>query len=426
MKNYLIYILIFSFLSISCSEDIKSNNFIGVSDTGLSDNYQTIDINDQDVNTDGYLDILKDEGVEIIEDVISDDTILSDDFIDVDLLDTSLNDINENPDIVLSDVDGYDVTDINMQDAISDEGNKDSGFDAGEQDVISEDVGLIDFGTKRGLLFSAREKNKTKPSIFYVDPEGGVPQKISPELDEEFTRPFWSPDGNSFYFESSGRIYKTPFGKFEPIEICSGMDFAVSLDERLIVLNKYVKISDMGEYDYELFVFDQDSKSYTQITTFMDGEMENRPSSPSFSPDSKKILFSILNPSGSYDIYSSDLFIYDLSTGFLVNVTNEAKKIQAKVANRSCEWASDINKYAYLHILYPESGYYLVDGLNLPERISSETHNGIDGIAFSPNSNAVAIISDLGKGIKVIDLTGKILYELLIIDLEYIDNLSWK
>jgi uncharacterized protein YjiK len=83
--------------------------------------------------------------------------------------------------------------------------------------------------------------------------------------------------------------------------------------------------------------------------------------------------------------------------------------------------------YAYLHILYPESGYYLVEGLQPPRRISEETHNGIDGIAFSPNSNALAIVTKNGKGISIIDLNGNVLYELPIIDdLEYIDNLSWR
>lgn len=420
MKKILFLVILGVFLLNACSEDTKSDNFSDV---------KMLDIQSNDTN------VVEDV---IPKDVISDVIIDTDDAVIVDVTSDILQDSSNpdiNPDIYEDVVSEEDILDVAIEDVIFDAGidtniedviYEDIESDVSIQDISVQDAGTNDLGTRRGLLFSAREKFKTKPSIFYVDPEGGVPQKISPDLSDEFTRPFWAPDGNSFYFESSAKIYKTPFGKFEPVEICSGMDFAISPDEKLIALSKYVKINDMGEYDYELFIFNIETNKYTQITNFMDGEMENRPSSPSFSPDSKKILFSILNPTGSYDVYSSDLFIYDIGTGFLVNVTNEAKKIQAKVANRSAEWAPDINKYAYLHILYPESGYYLVDGLNNPIRISDESHNGIDGIAFSPNANALAIATGLGKGIKIIDLKGNLLYDLPIIDLEYIDNLSWK
>ncbi len=417
MRKIEIIAILFLFLSFACSEDIKNNH---LTDTGQSDITLTDvvrDIDTQDVNRDG----------EIGPADIGDEDISTDIGLDIVTIDIQL-DVNEGEiteeisDVVLEDTEVVDIA----YDATSDAISEDIKYEDAGSDISTQDAGPVDTGTKRGLLFSAIKKFKTKPSIFYVNPEGGVPQEISPDLSDEFTRPFWAPDGNSFYFESSGKIYKTPFGKFEPVEVCSGMDFAVSPDEKLIALNKYVKINEFGDYDYELFIYHIDTKEYIQITNFRDGEMENRPSSPSFSPDSKKILFSVLNPTGAYDVYSSDLFIYDIETGFMVNITNQAKKIQAKVANRSAEWATDINKYAYLHILYSESGYYLVEGLNNTVRISEETHNGIDGIAFSPNSNALAIATGLGKGIKIIDLKGQILYELPIIDLEYIDNLSWK
>jgi len=420
MRNIFISMVILIAL-IACSDNSgsgeRSDILADVNITDISTDYADIYVNDvSDVTSVDIEDVSEDVlYVDVSEDGSADTDIYTDipdseeiaDFSDIYYIDADS----------IEDIISEDSTDISLdasQDAYADD------------DAISTDLSNPDFGTKMGLLFSAREKFKNKPSIFYIDPEGGTPQKLSPDLSDEFTRPLWSPDGNSFYFESAGKIYKTPFGKFEPVEICSGMDFSVSPDEKLIALNKYVQINDLGEYDYELFIYDMEKKKYTQITTFMDGEMENRPSSPSFSPDSKKILFSMLNPSGAYDVYSSDLFIYDLSTGFLMNITNEAKQIQAKVANRSSEWASDLNKYAYLHILYPESGYYLVDGLQSPKRISDQTHNGIDGIAFSPNSNALAIATGMGKGISIIDLNGNVLYELPIVDLEYIDNLSWR
>ncbi len=430
MKKVLLFLIIIFAFGYSCSDE--SGNGSGISDSAVSDLSAGRDHYSSDISSDTG-DIKDEES----DSGIAGDITLSDseadtgqtDIADVSYEDITESDVTDTEDIIFTDVPEDTVSDISPSDIISDEIAADIStdtYDAGYEDTVLSDAGPLDFGTKRGLLFSAREKFKTKPSIFYADPEGGVPQKISPDLSDEFTRPFWAPDGNSFYFESSGKIYKTPFGKFEPEEVCSGMDFAVSPDEKLIALNKYVKINDLGEYDYELFIYNLETKKYTQITTFMDGEMENRPSSPSFSPDSKKILFSMLNPAGSYDVYSSDLFIYDIETKFLVNITNEAKKIQAKVANRSSEWSADQNKHGYLHILFPESGYYLVEGLAQPKRVSAETHNGIDGVAFSPNANAMAIAYGPGKGIKIIDLKGNLLYDLPIIDLEYIDNLSWK
>jgi len=417
MRNIFFLILIILILFAGCSDNSRGSTGFDI----------LPDINISDISSE-----YADNYVNDVSDVISVDIEdVSEDVLYVDVLedgsaDGSIYDLGDITDFG----DVYSVDADSIEDLISEDSSDtsvDASYDVYSGDSGSTDITGNDFGTKMGLLFSAREKLKNKPSIFYVDPQGGTPKRLSPDYSDEFTRPFWSYDGNSYYFESAGKIYKTPFGKFDPVEICAGMDFAVSPDERLIALNKYVQINDIGEYDYELFIYDMERKEYTQITTFMDGEMRNRPSSPSFSPDSKKILFSILNPTGAYDVYSSDLFIYDLSTGFLMNITNEAKRIQAKVANRSCEWAGDLNKYAYLHILYPESGYYLVEGLQPPRRISEETHNGIDGIAFSPNSNALAIVTKNGKGISIIDLNGNVLYELPIIDdLEYIDNLSWR
>ncbi|MCX7958655.1 MAG: hypothetical protein N3B13_06375 [Deltaproteobacteria bacterium] len=370
MKKLFFLSVVTLFVIYSCSEgsgngnisdvyDVQILDIIKAGDTGSTDtseDFTDIVIKDEDIEGDisGY-DVGYDTFISDAEDVLNKDAEAPD---TAQMDDIRLQDI---PEDIFSDTTPPDIiTDESLTDVSSDIG------DAGYEDTENTDGGTTDLGTKRGLLFSAREKFKTKSSIFFVDPEGGVPVRISPDLSDEFTRPFWAPDGNSFYFESSGKIYKTPFGKFEPIEICAGMDFAVSPDEKLIALNKYVKINDMGEYDYELFIYNLETKKYTQITNFMDQEMENRPSSPSFSPDSKKIMFSLLNPDGAYDVYSSDIFIYDTSTGFLVNITNEAKKIQAKVANRSPEWSADPNRHAYLHILYPESGYYLVDGLSQP------------------------------------------------------------
>lgn len=424
MRNKFIYLLVIIIFGYSCSES-GSESINDIFDIGTTDLISVSDYDSLDV-IDDLVDVEKD--AEVILDIISSDsqsdTQLSD-IKDVSFEDAEERDVMDVEDITFSDLQEDTISDVLVMDIVFNDIATDV-IDSGFEDTDITDVGSLDLGTKRGLLFSAREKFKTKPSIFYVDPQGGVPQRLSPDISDEFTRPFWSPDGNSFYFESSGKIYKTPFGKFEPVEICSGMDFAVSPDEKLIALNKYVKINEFGEYDYEMFIYNIETGKYTQVTNFVDGEMQNRPSSPSFSPDSKKILFSILNPTGAYDVYSSDLFIYDIETKFLVNITNEAKKIQAKVANRSPEWSPLMDRYAYMHILYPESGYYVVDGLAKTVRVSDEVHNGIDGVAFSPNANALAIITHLGKGISIIDLKGKILYELPILDLEYIDNLSWK
>lgn len=424
MKRFLLLTALFVAI-YSCSDE-TNNMTSDISDIAILDSVAYKDATDIITGSDSSSEDVTDVTTDLSA-IDTGDVIELNDTADVFLDDSIVLDVSDgdSDDILVVDAVNDISEDSFSQDVLLDEGNFDAGMDDGYSDA-SYDAGDIDFGTQRGLLFSAIEKFKSKPSIFYVDPQGGVPTRISPDISDEFKRPFWSPDGNSYYFESSGKIYKTPFGKFEPIEVCVGMDFAVSPDERYIALNKYVKLNEQGEYDYELFLYDMMSKTYTQITTFMDGEMENRPSSPSFSPDSKRILFSILNPTGSYDVYSSDLFIYEIETGFLINITNEAKKIQAKVANRSPEWSSDLNRYAYMHILYPESGYYLVDGLNPPRRVSEETHNGIDGIAFSPNANAMAIVTNLGKGISIIDLSGRVLFEIPVVDLTYIDNLSWR
>ncbi|MCX7944368.1 MAG: hypothetical protein N2746_07675 [Deltaproteobacteria bacterium] len=417
MKKMLLSLLA-SLLFYYCSDSSNQSNI----DTSRSNDTLGIwDIYYSDIHNNDVFD-------EVILYEDAEDIIYTDEKAGMDILaDTEFsNKLDIGEEILIDGID-YDKADFGFDDSYSEIEDIYSGLvDLDYTDAIVSDTGFVDFGTKRGILFSAREKFNNKFSIFYVDPQGGYPKKISPDLPDEFKRPFWAPDGNSFYFESSGKIFKTVFGKFEPIEVCSGTDFAVSNDEKLIVLSKYVKVNDIGEYDYELFLYNLETKKYSQITTFMDGEMNNRPSSPSFSPDSKKILFSILNPTGSYDVYSSDLFIYDLETGFLVNITNEARKIQAKVANRSAEWSPISSRYAYLHVLFPESGYYLVDGISTRKRISEETHNGIDGIAFSPNANAIAIVTKQGKGINILDLNGIVLFELMIIDLEYIDNLSWR
>ena len=153
-------------------------------------------------------------------------------------------------------------------------------------------------------------------SIWVMNANGSNSVKLTDGMGVADRRPRWSPDGSKIVFERGDAIYiMNSDGSNQKMLIFAGGSFSISPDGKHITLGGALKsIGGTPEQGLGIFVMDIDGTNVKKLTDDFGDELM-----PSWSPDSKKIVFTkggidgiihIMNTDGSNMISTGQRGIY--------------------------------------------------------------------------------------------------------------------
>jgi hypothetical protein len=299
-------------------------------------------------------------------------------------------------------------------------GGTDTGSTTGSQDTASETTEpgqnpIAPHGTTRGFLFTAKTSSSLaeKARLYFATYDGETITDLSGTVTLDIYTPDWAGDGDGIYFVQGYDVrtvawpVPTPFA---PVKLnVTGWSNDVSCRDNMLVYTS--QPSDGGSV--HIYTRSMDLDDERQITNYSGTLVINKPMMPTLSPSLDAVAYGLLNGDDVWDIYSSDLYIAQLGKSIpLVNLTQEAKVVQAKVVNRAPQWSPDGSLIAYLHVLDGVTEIRTIDPIapTTSKKVITQIDNGFGGpdvLAWSPDSEVLAVIDGEHFGtIRIVDLDG--------------------
>ncbi|WP_406657212.1 hypothetical protein V7O62_01290 [Methanolobus sp. ZRKC2] len=130
--------------------------------------------------------------------------------------------------------------------------------------------------------------------VWVMDVDGSNNVRITDSPGDEAS-PSWSPDGSSLLYSLDGAIFVQGIESVKPVELLNNsydnVEPVYSPDGKMIAFS-----SNQGG-DYDLWLMDDDGKSFSMLTS-----AESNERAPSWSPDGNKIAY-VSNEGGDYNIW---------------------------------------------------------------------------------------------------------------------------
>ena len=237
---------------------------------------------------------------------------------------------------------------------------------------------------KRIVFVSERDGNR---EIYVMDADGGNPQNLTNDLNEDWY-PSWSPDGKRIAFMSlrdghiidvapTYEIYVMDADGGNPQNLTNDLNDdrypSWSPDSKRIVFTAERPghfRSKFGITD-EIYVMDADGKNQQRLT-------ENRKNDwfPSWSPDGERIAFAADRKGDSENF---EIYVMDADGGNQQNLTNNRRD------DWSPSWSSDSRRIAFSSWRDGNSEIYVMDadGGN-PRRLTNNRHGDFSPTWFGP------------------------------------------
>lgn len=207
----------------------------------------------------------------------------------------------------------------------------------------------------------AFERFDSKSDIWLMDKNGKNLQNLTDKYPQNLS-PVWSSDNQYIYFsslkEGSPNIFRiTISGELSNISKGVGVDgtFSLSTDSKKLVFD-----SDR-EGNIDLFLLDLETNDLVNLTSSSTKESE-----PLFSPDGEMILYK------SHNEYEFDYFLYEISTHGIKNLTNLPQKYKGNAI-----WSRDSSQ---IYFSMREEGFLDIFSVNV-------ITNEITNLTNTPNIN---------------------------------------